>query len=104
MKYTENDKKELLSLISKNINYYRYHANNTSIMNEKGFVTIEKLAEAINSSPNMLYNLSAKNVTQGVSIVFVDKIARALDVALHCFFAKDTIVVPPKYENINVAL
>lgn len=40
MNYTDQDKKDLLTLIGKNINYYRYHANNTKIMNEKGFVTI----------------------------------------------------------------
>ena len=41
-------------MIGKNINYYRFHSNNTKIMNEKGYVTIEKLAEEINSSANML--------------------------------------------------
>ena len=40
---------DLLSLIGKNINYYRYHSNNTKIMNEKGFVTIERLAEEVDS-------------------------------------------------------
>lgn len=97
MKYTNEDKKELLRLIGKNVNYYRYHCNNTEIMNEKGFVTIEKLAEEIESSPNMLYNLTAENVEQGVSIVFIDKIAKSLDVDLYCFFLKEPILNPPKY-------
>ena len=95
--YNEDNKKELFQLIGKNINYYRYHCNNTKLMNEKGFVTIEKLAEKIDSSPNMLYNLTAKNVNQGVSIVFIDKIARALDVSLYCFFLKEPIQNPPRY-------
>ena len=95
--YNEDNKKELFQLIGKNINYYRYHCNNTKLMNEKGFVTIEKLAEKIDSSPNMLYNLTAKNVNQGVSIVFIDKIARALDVSLYCFFLKEPVQNPPKY-------
>lgn len=67
MNYTDQDKKDLLNLIGKNINYYRYHANNTKIMNEKGFVTIERLAEEIDSSPNMLYNYSQKCRARGVS-------------------------------------
>ena len=99
MNYTEENRKDLLILIGKNINYYRYHCNNSKIMNEKGFVTIEKLAEEIDSSPNMLYNLTAKKVEQGVSIIFIDKLARALDVSLHCFFLKKTLQNPPKYER-----
>ena len=60
MNYTDQDKKDLLNLIGKNINYYRYHANNTKIMNEKGFVTIERLAEEVDSSPNMFILLLLK--------------------------------------------
>lgn len=99
MEYTDNDKKELLKLIGKNINYYRYHCNNTKIMNDKGFVTIERLAEEIDSSPNMLYNLTAENVEQGVSIVFLDKLARVLDISLYCFFLNAPIQNPPKYKE-----
>ena len=68
-------------------------------MNEKGFVTVEKLAEEIDSSANMIYNLTAKNVKQGVSIVFIDKIAKALNVRLDSFFLKDPLPNPPKYEK-----
>lgn len=99
MSYTDENRKELLTLIGKNINYYRYHCNNTKIMNEKGFVTIERLAEEIDSSPNMLYNLTAKNVEQGVSVVFLDKLARTLDISLFCFFLKEPILNPPKYKE-----
>lgn len=99
MKYTNEDKKELLRLIGKNVNYYRYHCNNTMITNDKGFVTIEKLAEVIDSSPNMLYNLTAENVEQGVSIIFIDKIAKSLDIELSCFFLKTPIQNPPKYDR-----
>ena len=99
MNYTNEYKKTLLKLIGKNVDFYRYHCNNSNIMNDKGFVTIEKLAEEIDSSANMLYNLTAKNVEQGVSIVFIDKIARALDVDLYCFFLKTPIINPPKYNN-----
>lgn len=99
MNYTNEYKKTLLKLIGKNVDFYRYHCNNSNIMNDKGFVTIEKLAEEIDSSANMLYNLTAKNVEQGVSSVFIDKIARALDVDLYCFFLKTPIINPPKYNN-----
>ena len=99
MKYSIHEKRTLLQLVGKNISYYRYHANNQKIMNDKGFVTIEKLAEEIESSPNMLYNLTAKNVEQGVSIVFLDKLARALDISLYCFFLKEPLPNPPKYEK-----
>ena len=99
MNYTDNDKKDLLTLIGKNINYYRYHCNNTKIMNEKGFVTIERLAEEIDSSPNMLYNLTAKNVDQGVSVVYLDKLARALDVSLSSFFLNKPLQTPPRYKE-----
>lgn len=98
MNYSDNNKRKLLLLIGKNINYYRYHCNNQKLMNDKGYVTIEKLAEAINSSPNMLYNLTAKNVNQGVSIVFLDKLAQALNVSLHCFFLQDQLPNPPQYQ------
>ena len=98
MNYTQKDKKELLMCIGRNINYYRYHSNNTKLMNEKGFVTIEKLAESIGSSPNMLYNLTAKKVEQGVSIVFIDKLARALDIRIDCFFLAEPLLNPPKYK------
>ncbi len=99
MNYTNEYKKTLLKLIGKNVDFYRYHCNNSNIMNDKGFVTIERLAEEIDSSANMLYNLTAKNVEQGVSIVFIDKIARALDVDLYCFFLKTPMINPPKYNN-----
>jgi len=98
MNYSDNNKRKLLLLIGKNINYYRYHCNNQKLMNDKGYVTIEKLAEAINSSPNMLYNLTAKNVNQGVSIVFLDKLAQALNVSLHCFFLQDQLPNLPQYQ------
>lgn len=98
MSYSDKNKKELLQLIGNNINYYRYHCNNSKIMNDKGFVTIEKLAEEIDSSPNMLYNLTAKKVVQGVSVIFLDKLARVLDISLHCFFLKEPLQNPPKYE------
>ena len=99
MKYKNSQKNKLLQLIGNNINYYRYHCNNPKIMNEKGFVTIEKLAEEIDSSANMLYNLTAKNVTQGVSILFLDKLAQALDISLYCFFLKEPLANPPKYNE-----
>lgn len=99
MRYTDTNKKELLTLIGKNINYYRYHCNNTKIMNDKGFVTIERLAEEIDSSSNMLYNLTAKNVEQGVSVIFLDKLARVLDVSLNCFFLNMPLQNPPRYKE-----
>ncbi len=99
MTYTDKNKSELLHLVGKNIGFYRYHCNNTKIMNAKGFVTTEKLAEEIGSSAHMIYNLTAKNVEQGVSLVLLDKIARALDVSLYCFFLKDPLLNPPKYGN-----
>ena len=99
MKYTAENKKELLKLIGKNVNYYRYHCNNVKLMNDKGFVAIERLAEEIDSSANMLYNLTAENVEQGVSIIFIDKIARALDVDLYYFFLKTPELNPPKYNR-----
>ncbi len=99
MNYNDKDKRDLLTLIGKNINYYRYHCNNTKIMNDKGFVTIERLAEEIDSSPNMLYNLTAKSVEQGVSVVFLDRLARVLDVSLNCFFLKEPILNPPRYKE-----
>lgn len=99
MLYSEENKRKLLQLVGKNINYYRYHCNNYKILNEKGFVTIEKLAEQIDSSPNMLYNLTSKKVKQGVSLVFLDKLARTLDISLYCLFLKEPLQTPPKYDK-----
>ena len=99
MNYTDENRKVLLQKIGKNINYYHYHCNNIKIMNDKGFVTIEKLAEEIDSSPNMLYNLTAKKVEQGVSVIFLDKLARVLDVSLSCFFLNTPLQNPPRYKE-----
>ena len=99
MLYSEENKRKLLQLVGKNINYYRYHCNNYKILNEKGFVTIEKLAEQTDSSPNMLYNLTSKKVKQGVSLVFLDKLARTLDISLYCLFLKEPLQNPPKYDK-----
>lgn len=99
MNYTNEDKKALLKLIGKNVKFYCNRCNNTKLINDKGIVTMERLAEEIESSPNMLYNLTAENVEQGVSIVFIDKVARALDVDLYCFFLKEPIPNPPKYSK-----
>ena len=74
-------------------------SNNKKLMNDKGYVTIERLAEEIDSSANMLYNLTAKNVNQGVSITYIDKIAKALDVRLDYFFLKEPVQNPSKYDN-----
>ena len=97
MKYTDTYKTDLLKMIGNNVKYYCYHCNNQTIMNERGIVTIERLAEEIDSSPNMLYNLTAKNVEQGVSLVFIDKIARALDVDLYYFFLRTPVSNPNRY-------
>lgn len=97
MIYTDKYKTELLEQIGRNLTYYRYRCNNANLLNERGFVSMEKLAEEIDSSVNMLYNLTAKNVEQGVSLAFIDKLARALDISLHCFFLKEPIPNPPKY-------
>ena len=91
------EKLEILELVSKNINFYRYHCNNTNIMNEKGIATVEKLAEESGTSPNMVYNLTAKNVRQGVSLELLDKIARALDISIYCLFLKEPNFNPEKY-------
>ena len=34
MLYSEENKRKLLQLVGKNINYYRYHCNNYKILNE----------------------------------------------------------------------
>lgn len=99
MVYTCTQKKELLEMIGRNINFYRYHSNNKELMNEKGVVSVERLAEAIDSSPNMIYNLTSKKVEQGASISFLDKIARALDVSLYCFFLNTPVFHPPRYDE-----
>lgn len=99
MVYTSDNKRELLQRIGNNISFYRYHSNNSKIMNEKGFVPVEKLAEEIDSSPNMIYNLTAKKVEQGASISFIDKIARALDISLYCFFLREPLSNPPRYDK-----
>ena len=77
----------------------KYTAISEGEKNEKGFVTIEKLAEQIDSSPNMLYNLTSKKVKQGVSLVFLDKLARTLDISLYCLFLKEPLQNPPKYDK-----
>ena len=99
MKNNDIEKRELLTIIGKNLNFYRFHCNNKKIVNDKGYATIEKLAEEIDSSPNMLYNLTSESVLQGVSIFYLDIVAKALDVALFCLFLKKTMERPPKYNE-----
>ena len=83
MKDTFNikDKKEIYSIIGKNIKYYRklYSLNVEEL-------TQEHLAELANVSTSLIGNLESKKTYQGISIYNLYKISLILNVPIENFF------------------
>lgn len=99
VQYTEEER-EIFKRISKNFSHYRIYNNAPEeLKNENGIITIEKLAEEIGVSVSLLANMNAKNVEQTISIVVLNKIAKALNVALFCFFQEKQNKIPPAYNE-----
>ena len=75
------DKKEIYSIIGKNIKYYRklYSLNVEEL-------TQEHLAELANVSTSLIGNLESKKTYQGISIYNLYKISLILNVPIENFF------------------
>ena len=71
-----DEEKVVLTMVGKNIKYYRLHHNCSSKdTDEYGRITQEKLAELAESSASMIANLESENTMQTISIVLLNKIA-----------------------------
>lgn len=79
MKNSESDK--LFKIIGTNVKYYRklYNLN-------KGKMTQENLAELVDVSTALIGNLESDKISQGVSVVTLWKISKALDISIESLF------------------
>jgi len=93
VKQSEEDK-QILKMIGRNIKFYRINHNCSSKdTDEYGRITQEKLAELAESSASMI---ESENTMQTISIVLLNKIAKALNIPLYAFFLEKPIKNPPK--------
>ena len=95
-KYEENEK-EIYRRLGSNVKFYRLNNNCPRDITDKyGRISQEALAELIDSSANMISNLEAESVKQSCSVVFIERIAKALNIPLYAFFLKVPIKNPPE--------
>jgi len=97
VKRSENEKK-IFDKIGKAIKFYRINHNVTDkrFLDEYNQISQEKLAEMIGSSVSQIRNLESPKTEQGISIIFLEKIANALNIPLYAFFLDKPTVNPPK--------
>ena len=92
-----DEEKQILKMIGRNIKFYRINHNCSSKdTDEYGRITQEKLAELAESSASMIANLESETTMQTISIVLLNKIAKALNIPLYAFFLEKPIKNPPK--------
>ncbi|MBQ9020210.1 helix-turn-helix transcriptional regulator [Candidatus Saccharibacteria bacterium] len=95
IKQTEEDK-EFLRMVGDNIKFYRINNNCTEESTDRyGRISQEKLAELADVSASMISSIEATNVTQAMSISFLRKVAKALNIPLYAFFLEHPIKNPP---------
>lgn len=87
----------LAKKIGDNIKYYRIN-NNCSVdkTDKYGRISQEKLAELADVSASMISNIEAAHVDTTMSISFLRKIAKALDIPIYAFFLEEPVKNPPK--------
>lgn len=92
-----DEEKRILTMVGRNIKYYRLHHNCSSKdTDEYGRISQEKLAELADNSASMIANLESENTIQTISIVLLNRIAKALNIPLYAFFLEKPIPNPPK--------
>lgn len=95
-KYSKDDR-AIFKTISKNIKYYFINNQcSPEVTDEYGRITMEQLAELSESSTSMIANILAEGVDQSFSLVFLSKIAKALNIPLYAFMLDKPIKNPPK--------
>ena len=75
------DAKELFRIIGSNVKYYRKLYNL-----QKGKMTQENLAELIDVSTALIGNLESEKIDQGISVITLWKISKALGVSIDSLF------------------
>lgn len=78
---SDTESKKLFYTIGTNIKYYRKLYNL-----KKGKMTQAQLAELINVSTALIGNLESERIDQGLSVVTLWKISKALDVPIEKLF------------------
>lgn len=71
------DAKKLFKTLGKNVKYYRKLYNL-----KKGKMTQENLAEAVDVCTALIGNLESEKIEQGVSVITLVKLSKALDVSI----------------------
>lgn len=69
--------KEMFDTIGRNVKYYRKLYNL-----KKGKMTQEKLAEEVDVCTALIGNLESENIEQGVSVITLVKLSKALGVSI----------------------
>jgi len=97
VKRSEEDKR-IFDKIGKAIKFYRINHNvtNKKYLDDYNQISQEKLAEMIGSSVSQIRNLESPKTEQGISIVLLEKIAKALNIPLYAFFLDKLIKNPPE--------
>lgn len=72
---------ELFKIIGSNVKYYRklYNLNN-------GKMTQENLAELVDVSTALIGNLESEKISQGISVITLWKISKALEIPIEKLF------------------
>lgn len=96
VKWTDEDR-ALVRMVGDNVKYYRINNNCPNEETDRyGRISQEKLAELSGTSASMIANIEAEHVSQAMSIAFLSKIAKALNVPLYAFFLEEPVKNPPK--------
>lgn len=72
---------ELFKIIGSNVKYYRKLYNL-----DKGKMTQENLAELVDVSTALIGNLESEKISQGISVLTLWKISKALEVPIESLF------------------
>ncbi len=93
----DKEEQEIYEKIGYAIKYYRINHNvkNSDYLDEFNQISQEKLAEMIGSSTSQIRNLESPKTMQGISIILLEKIAKALEIPLYAFFLDELIPNPP---------
>lgn len=77
----ELNSEELFKIIGSNVKYYRKLYNL-----DKGKMTQENLAELVDVSTALIGNLESEKISQGISVITLWKISKALEVPIEKLF------------------
>lgn len=75
---------ELFKIIGSNVKYYRKLYNL-----DKGKMTQENLAELVDVSTALIGNLESEKISQGISVITLWKISKALEIPIEKLFEEN---------------